>query len=418
MKNLTKLMVLAILVCAAISCEKKPDIPEETPITVKPVAVAHGTPNDAAVEKSIGSEGGTIAVPGGEIEIHIPEGTVDVNTNFSIQPVTNTLGTMGIGVSYRLLPENVQFKKDVQIVFNYTEAQTKNTFYTNLSLAYQDSKGYWHRPENVELDPQNLAVRVKTRHFSDWILAHKLMIVNQGKDILEKNQTTDLKVFVQRTINVEDDIDLLLPVVNLENENIVSWELNGLGTLPNTKEMIQKYTAPALIEQRSTANISVTLKDVWGKPKPGQPSESYLFYELKLMPDEYFIWEQNGQEFEGSQRLQAQFISSDQITIMTEAPHQGTSIYLAITGNFPGLHQFNVDQINNSAQASVGYLNFAFYSRYCPPNYKTTAGYVLITSTGNPGDYIIGELAGNVIQNGACNGSSSYVRGKFKIKLK
>ncbi|PTS94167.1 hypothetical protein DBR11_23980 [Pedobacter sp. HMWF019] len=421
MKTNLKLLVWALGVMLSLSCKKDKNATKE-PASSKAVPVALGTPNGAAVQKTIGPAGGTIEMPGSAIVLNIPAGAVDAATIFSIQPITNTLGQMGIGNSYRLLPENVSFKKDIEIVFNYTEDQLIGTSGEFMSAAYQDAKGYWHAPSKATTEQYNFTVKVKTKHFSDWILTHKVVMINKGKGTLEKNETADFQVLMQSFEETIDDDDLLGPVIQVTEANVVSWELTGDGSIGNGKSVSQKYTAPSTIKQRGIATISVTLKDVWKKildPLPGQPTESWVFYEIKLMPDEYFIWKQNGEEFEGSQRLQATSLGNGQIVINTEAPHKETSVFLSISGNYPGKHLFTAEPKDGSSLGVVGYLNFLFTSRYtCENKNKSTDGYVTITSTGEkPGDYVIGELAGNFANGNGCSPEVSFVTGKFKIML-
>jgi hypothetical protein len=71
------------------ACNKKNDNEPETP-PITGVKRAVGTPDGTATSKTIGAEGGTIALPDNAVSISIPAGALPAATNISIQPITNT----------------------------------------------------------------------------------------------------------------------------------------------------------------------------------------------------------------------------------------------------------------------------------------------------------------------------------------
>lgn len=154
-KNFFKPLIGLFVLCAMVACRKAPSKPEnpDDPKYVGFVPTEQGTPMGTAVHQTIYPAGGTVELPGHEIRIDIPAGALEVATEISIQEVSNTLAKLGIGKSYKLLPENVIFKKAVNIVFDYPEEILNGTEAKYLSLAYQDSKGYWHRMAKTDIFP-------------------------------------------------------------------------------------------------------------------------------------------------------------------------------------------------------------------------------------------------------------------------
>src|SRR6478735_4176771 len=114
-----QISLLLLLVAAVWSCKKGGDNePNDNP-PVKPQSIKHGDVLGAPFKKHIGPAGGTLAAFGDSIQLEIPAGALEQDTEFSIQEVTNTLGKTGLGRSFRLTPENVAFKKDILIKMKY-----------------------------------------------------------------------------------------------------------------------------------------------------------------------------------------------------------------------------------------------------------------------------------------------------------
>jgi len=72
------------------SCQKDPSEPAQPGAQS---AYEHGAPTGPATTKTIGTEGGTLATADGRVTLTIPAGAVSKATEFSIQPVENTLPT-------------------------------------------------------------------------------------------------------------------------------------------------------------------------------------------------------------------------------------------------------------------------------------------------------------------------------------
>lgn len=221
-----------------ISC-KKSGGGNENDIPVVAVPKEHGTPLGTAITKVIGPAGGSIASEDGRMSIVVPAGTVNANTTFTVQTITNTL-ELGSGLSYRVLPENTTFNKEVEIRFNYEEHDLEGTHEDYLYLAYQDAEGYWHRVRKRSVDKINKIIKVNTKHFSDWSVETSIKIVNRGKSVLMAGESTSLAVILDPALQSDeaDPIDQLLgPSYLVTDKDIKEWKVFGAGSITKSQTL-------------------------------------------------------------------------------------------------------------------------------------------------------------------------------------
>lgn len=142
MKKMKNIIYMLLLSVAIFSCKKRPEGPDQ-PIPDKDIPGAVRSEGGALVgspvKDVIGVQGGVLKFPNTEVKLTIPAGAVQSDVEFSIQEVEYKLPFGAIGKAYRFLPENVNFKKDVEITIPFGELT--NTSTKALSLAYQDNKG-------------------------------------------------------------------------------------------------------------------------------------------------------------------------------------------------------------------------------------------------------------------------------------
>ena len=102
------LIFLGIIITVLGSCTKNGNKPGAN-VNSEPLKRPVGNTLGIAVTKTIGEAGGSLEMPDGSIKLVVPPGAVLAPVSFSIQQVENTLpGSRGL--SFRLLPENVEFK--------------------------------------------------------------------------------------------------------------------------------------------------------------------------------------------------------------------------------------------------------------------------------------------------------------------
>ena len=157
-----KLISAALLfVCINASAQNNTDT------ATRPVITDVGKPDGTKTSIKINREGSSLKSSDGMIEIRIPEGAVPKNTTISIQPITNLMAN-GNGKAYRLEPSGIQFKKPLQLIFHYDEAEIKDSMQLLMSIAMQNEKGQWLSLKKISLDTVKKTISGNINHFSDW----------------------------------------------------------------------------------------------------------------------------------------------------------------------------------------------------------------------------------------------------------
>ena len=109
-----------------------------------------------------------MASPDGYLFVEVPPGAVPAGAQFSVQEVTN-LAPGGIGPAWRLGPEGTTFP--VPVTLTIFAGGTGRPL-DEITVAWQDDQGYWHRavPASVVRDPLARTLTVQTSHLSSWTL--------------------------------------------------------------------------------------------------------------------------------------------------------------------------------------------------------------------------------------------------------
>ncbi|MFT3824209.1 MAG: hypothetical protein QM731_09825 [Chitinophagaceae bacterium] len=422
-KNMWKLpgAVVLILVLAISSCKKSSSGGNEQPAIA--VKVEHGTPEGAAVEKTIGPAGGNIVAGDGRMSITVPAGAVKVNTVFAIQPVKNTL-TSGSGLSYRLLPDNINFEQDLELSFSYTGEDIDDSNEDFLFLAYQDSEGYWHRARKTSLDKTNKVLKVKTKHFSDWTVEKSLRIYVNGKKNLSANEEVVLEVWgdqLTEPVNPADN-DWLLSLTNLiEGKNVKEWKKYYDGTITAKNNRTQAtYKAPAKITSSSTVIAEVTLLNLVNAESPnsaGNTGMVILRTELKLVGEEYFDWSLKGQKFTGGD-----FIAKSDNNYTSLSAYNGDNT-LSIMIRGAGTGSYSIGDMNEGGKmgltAILGADAKTYTSSHTPcggDKKQYEQGNLTITRFDAAGGYIEGNISANLVSFKDCSTTSGMLLGTFRIK--
>ena len=168
-----KIIVFPFLLISVVSFAQN-EVLSDT--MVKPVITELGKPDGEKVEMKIGKDGGSLKSSDGKVELIFSAGALKENTNIVIQPVTN-LAPNGSGKAYWFEPSGIQFKKPVQIIFNYTDEEAETCPPDLMGLAIQDKQGQW---SFVNYDSWDSAARLLTgsiNHFSGATNVNKLMLI-------------------------------------------------------------------------------------------------------------------------------------------------------------------------------------------------------------------------------------------------
>ncbi|QEC42835.1 hypothetical protein [Pseudobacter ginsenosidimutans] len=403
-----------------ICCKKNEGGKDNIPRVAVPKE--HGTPVGTAVSKVIGPQGGSIESGDGRMSITVPSGAVNENTSFSIQPVTNTL-TLGSGYSYRLLPENVNFNKDVEIRFKYDEQDLAGTDVDYLFLACQNAEGFWLRASNRTIDRTNKVLKVNTRHFSDWSIETSIRLVNKGKSVLTVGETTSFVVYIDPALGEEEQdgyLHLLLPEYGVADKNIKEWKVFGVGSISKSKTLEATYKAPAAIAASSTDIVEATVVNVLNEIDPtvfGSGGTLIIRENVQLEKEEYFYWSLKGSKFSGGITVAQAANGRTAISVNNGANSLSIQFSGQRTGSFsPG------DMEQGGKLAVVGSLNGKIYQTShtkCESNEKEYGqGSLSITKYGDVGGYIEGSLSVGSFHVDGCDAENGMILGSFRVKRK
>jgi hypothetical protein len=272
MNYLLKTATLLVGVVLVSSCKKDAqEITEPQPIPQE--TYQHGAPAGVAVKKTIGAEGGTLSTDDGTVRLTIPAGSVTKATEFSIQPVENTLPGAR-GKSFRLLPEGTQFTKPIILQFSYADFPMEGTVPEALFLGYQDADGKYWLVNDTALDKSGKTLTVKTTHFSDWQMCEVFRVV-ADKTVLKLGETAVLKL----QYLVDYGSPELAPLTQVKHgwanyllgsTETVEWGLNGEGQLIKSGP-VATYKAPdtapaenpVLVSLKFSNFIPKYIKDRW-----------------------------------------------------------------------------------------------------------------------------------------------------------
>lgn len=281
-----------------------------------PAVKPKGTPAGAPVVKMIGKNGGVIETTDKAVRITIPEGSIEVPTEISILPITNTLEEGIDRPAFRILPEGIRFSKPVTISFRYAEMKVTEGAEKGLLIAYQREDGVWCALPTM-LDQQAGTLSVTSDHFSDWIFFEEITL-RKDREIIEKNDRVTLDLF---------QTSLLAP---LGTKDVDQWPLSALEDLhPKTaasitwkivegpgKLEIKKnvhglpakaiYIAPESVPVSRTVTVQVEITAKGSLPDPRYPGgkrpigKMIFLTPLQLTADTYFKGTVGGQPFESS----------------------------------------------------------------------------------------------------------------------
>ncbi|MFZ4261706.1 hypothetical protein ACFRAE_06670 [Sphingobacterium sp. HJSM2_6] len=252
------------------------------------------------VSKAITVAGGVISHAG--VEVQVPEGAIKQTTNFSLQPIENTLNPKSGNQAVRILPENIDFEKPVLVQFDIPETQRFSI--SGKMIAYQDKNQIWNAvPTSIVGDK----LQIQTKHFSDWVLLDRYTLfvektnVEKGEQIRLSLQEQVLAALVPSDgvsdlpLGSYDEIGLWTKDVKISQWKIVK----GPGELiPKVNSAMLMgdaiYQAPAVINKPTEVNIQVEVESLSSEiSDPKVPSKKrkigklFLYVQLWLIPDTY-----------------------------------------------------------------------------------------------------------------------------------
>lgn len=342
------------LILLAVSCSKEttPPTTEPPPIFGEPIKKPTGRPLGDSFSAFIGTDGGVLSY-GSDVQLAILSQTITEPTEFSIQPISNTLDETGAGPAFRLTPEHIRFQKPVKLTFSYDRNVEGNP--KTRMVAFQREDGVWCGVPTA-LDEARRQLTIETTHFSDWVW-FDFITLRKDKTSVGAGGQVELKLMEQvlgaLTTNEIDSVPLAaLDDIGFSNGlTITGWRIvsgpGKLETTTNSKGLPGNaiYTAPANITAAADVEIEVQVESRNGYiSDPSAPNGRRKFGKLTLLttirlePENYFFLEVNGVRYDLSGGAAAT-VSGGQIivggatiegTVMTLTCH-GTS-----SGSYPG----------------------------------------------------------------------------------
>lgn len=278
MKKNIFILLSAIVFALLFSCKKTPGDDVKPEPDAPGVTTPIGIPNGIPVSKTIGNAGGSLSSADGKIELNIPAGALTVNTEITIQSVTNHCPG-GIGAGYHLMPDNLTFSKPAELTFHYSEDDVNGTHPYFFYIAYQHSDNTWKADCKKRIvDTLGKTVRLSINHFSIWSMGENIQLESRLDDMQKnkfyENETADISAVLIVKSGVsepasgpgEDELTALPQAKPFPDEIVSNWKVNGQpggnskdGVITGSGSKV-KYTAPAEIKARRTVQISAEVQ--------------------------------------------------------------------------------------------------------------------------------------------------------------
>jgi hypothetical protein len=303
LKILCSSVTIAALLFFA-GCKKGTGVNYQSPQVIK---TEKGTAIGAPDRMMIGAAGGVFTSTDGRVTITVPQDAVAAATQFTIQPITNTLYSNDASrIAYRLLPEGSSFLKPVEVQLKYDEHDTKTTVPEYMTVAWQQTDGSW-KVEPARLNKTTKTLKFETTHFSDWTVTGGFELKIE-KEVVRINETSKLWV-----VSITDDELLAQLGVTAEDDAVLTalgnWKIIlGPGSITENKggskgfAYSATYTAPSSVNGVQHVTISMEVEGFNKIKDPSAPGgirntgQMILFGRL-IVGDNFMTGTLDGVEF-------------------------------------------------------------------------------------------------------------------------
>jgi hypothetical protein len=422
---------LLALLCCLFACKKSSSGTGDEREPRVPIKTEKGTPVGTPTQKTIDASGGTISTPDGAITVSIPAGAVSTATNFSIQPITNTLENRQGKIAYRLSPEGTHFSKPVKVTFRYSDTDFQYSAEDALIVVWQTAEGAW-RIEPTALDKSAKTLTVNTTHFSDWASSVGYRI-HMNYEVLAPGKSKEFRV--EAVISDGDDTLLapLGPIQFMEGLTSINWKVieGPQGKLVPESfgdkglQARATYTAPDKSPGIKDVVVSVELKgkiNILDDKAPGgvrQMGQMILLAPFKIAGS-YMTGKAGSAEIDFSEV--AAVVGGGKITITGGSNDASLAIPITVSGTTPGT--YTCGDINKLG-AAVVWLNTQmgpYFSQYeeCGPSggVKYSSGQVVISKVGKVGEMVEGSFSGMLYKPDGpnCQFKNELLNIKFSAK--
>ena len=241
-----------------VTASAQNDTAEDT--TAKRAITEIGKPDGEKTEIKIGKDGGSITSSDGKMKLIIPAGAVSKKTTFSIQPATNLMPN-GNGKTYQMEPSGIIFQMPLQIIFYYTDAETKGNSPELLSIAMQDDKGQWSAPNKITIDTVAKIITAEILHFSSYVL---YAVASMYPESARLKVNGSLRLRITNIININDGVDAPFLATKNNYKSADEWSVNGIlkgnsdvGLVSISERYTAIFKAPAKVPSQNPVAVSV-----------------------------------------------------------------------------------------------------------------------------------------------------------------
>jgi hypothetical protein len=254
MKNTT--LLFSLLLTSVIHAQKEP---------------LFGKPDGTPASKEMGAAGGQITSADGKVELIFPAGALAKTTLISIQPVAN-LDVQGSGKGYRFEPSGIEFKKQVQMIFHYTDEQAEVCPPDAMAFASQDHEGRRSYFEYDDIDTVSKSIKCFIQHFSEYSLYNQMML-RADTYMLSADDTTIVEIVDTSRISTEGINIGDFEYASIRRRDASHWYVNDkengdkyFGTIDPVRVPIGKhdatnanYVAPHYLPAKNPVTIKLVL---------------------------------------------------------------------------------------------------------------------------------------------------------------
>lgn len=375
--------------------------------------ILHSTP----VQKKIDVSGGNITSVDGKLTLTIPAGALSTATDISIQPVTNTV-PLGKGNSYRISPANLSLSKPVSINLTYENDAVEGADEESLDIVTQDESGKWYVMNRTSLNKNSKTLSVDTKHFGDFSTTAYYYLVPQ-KVSVGANETSSLTV--ERITVPEDEpsfeeTPIGAPEQFSQSAGFESWEATGAGKLESSQKTTAIYTAPAVVNENSLAEIKVTLKNVRRPLRSGTRKLS-LRRNIYVTKADFMAGTYDGQPFNC---IGVSVLVAGGVTTVQGVTAEGKSVLILFNGTDLGAYEYGRPSSAGKAEIRCNIVQKVYetvYTECGPPSVtKFASGALSIKRFENAGAVIAGDFSATLYNDDGCSITTKRITGSFSTR--
>jgi hypothetical protein len=252
---------------------------------VVPVATTVGVPQGPTIAQTIGTAGGAISAPSGDVQVSVPAGSAAADTVFTMTPIASR-APGALGTSFRI-EASQPLRGPVQVKFIGLGYYAPGLGTKSLGIRFQDARGFWVAPDAVVQDEALDTITATTSHLSDWTLVladapelegtftlsqtvgipfsatgtaalYVLPIASEPTYFVTGTITIPPQIAVGNSVCVPDaqtkNLDLSVAEIH---DGVLRWGLNGLWALTCTDASTGGVTSQDLFTMFDTMHINL-----------------------------------------------------------------------------------------------------------------------------------------------------------------